>query len=162
MSKYVQSFYQYPVTFTSVGKAIPAKNADGEMGNLIEVTDAELHKLQQSEPLFRSLVNQKKYRVLNKIPESYKPAAQQVNEARSKASEAEARAAAAEAELAALKAQMAAGQDASKNAAVDSDGEIVDITKLNFKELEKIAADLGIEKQKSKADYIKAIESARA
>lgn len=154
-NKYIQSFYQYPVTFSSIGKGIPAKNADGELGNLVEVTEAELQKLQQSEPMFRALINQKKYRILNRIPESYKPAAQKVNEAQSAVVAAEERAAAAEARIAELEAKLAAQGPVKE---VDDDGELVDVTKLNFKELEKLAADMGIGKQKSKADYIKAIQ----
>lgn len=83
--KYIQSFYQYPVTFSSIEKTIPGRNDDGELRNLIEVTDDECEKLQNAEPLFRALVNEKKYRVLNKMPESYKPPATLVNEAREEA-----------------------------------------------------------------------------
>lgn len=82
MSKYIQSFYQYPVTFSSIGKTMPARLASGEMKNLAEVSDAEYEKLQNAEPFFRELVEKKKYRVLNKIPASYVPAAVQVNEAK--------------------------------------------------------------------------------
>lgn len=85
MSKYIQSFYQYPVTFSSIGKTMPARLASGEMKNLAEVSDAEYEKLQNAEPFFRELVEKKKYRVLNKIPASYVPAAVQVNEAKAEA-----------------------------------------------------------------------------
>lgn len=85
MSKYIQSFYQYPVTFSSIGKTVPARLAQGDMRNITEVSDAELEKLQNSEPLFRELVNGKKYRILNKIPASYVPANEQINTARSEA-----------------------------------------------------------------------------
>lgn len=85
MSKYIQSFYQYPVTFSSIGKTMPARMASGEMKNLAEVSDAEYEKLQNAEPFFRELVEKKKYRVLNKIPASYVPAAVQVNEAKAEA-----------------------------------------------------------------------------
>lgn len=98
--KYIQSFYNYPVTFSSIDKGIPAKNADGELRNIAEITEKELEILQNKEPLFRSLVERKKYRVLNKLPESYRPAAVLVNEARAEAE-------AAKAELEALKAQVA-------------------------------------------------------
>lgn len=79
--KYIQSFYQYPVTFSSIGKTIPARNAVGDMKNLAEVTEAELEKLQNREPFFRELVEKKKLRVLNHMPESYKSSAARINEA---------------------------------------------------------------------------------
>ena len=79
--KYIQSFYQYPVTFSSIGKTVPARNAVGDMKNLAEVTEAELEKLQNREPFFRELVEKKKLRVLNHMPESYKSSAARINEA---------------------------------------------------------------------------------
>ena len=79
--KYLQSFYQYPVTFSSIGKTIPARNADGEMKNLCEITEAQLDNLQRKEPFFRELVAKKKIRVLNHMPESYKTSAARINEA---------------------------------------------------------------------------------
>lgn len=83
--KYIQSFYPYAVVFSSIGKGVPSRNADGELRNIVELSDEEYEKLQNSEPLFRKLLNQKKYRVLNKIPESYRPASTLVNEARAEA-----------------------------------------------------------------------------
>ena len=79
--KYLQSFYQYPVTFSSIGKTIPARSAVGDMKNLAEVTEAELEKLQNREPFFRELVEKKKLHVLNHMPESYKSSAARINEA---------------------------------------------------------------------------------
>lgn len=108
--KYVQSFYPYPVTFSSIGKAVPSKDAEGEMKNIIEITDEDLAKLEVQEPMFRQLVNQKKYRVLNHLPDSYKPASYLVNEARQEA-------AAAKAELEQLKAEMAAEKPAAEKTA---------------------------------------------
>lgn len=105
--KYVQSFYQYPVTFSAIGKTIPARSAQGELKNIAEVTDKELERLENCEPKFRELVLQKKYRVLNKMPESYKPAAAQINEAREEASAAKAELEKARAELEALRAEKA-------------------------------------------------------
>lgn len=84
-NKYIQSFYQYPVTFSSIGKTVPSSMAQGEMKNIAEVTEAELLKLQNQEPLFRELVNKNKYRVLNKIPASYIPPAEQINKAHEEA-----------------------------------------------------------------------------
>ena len=83
--KYIQSFYQYPVTFSAIGKTVPARSAQGEMRNIAEVTEKELERLKNCEPKFRELVNQKKYRVLNKLPASYVPAAVQINSAREEA-----------------------------------------------------------------------------
>ena len=79
--KYIQSFYQYPVTFSSIAKTIPARNAAGDMRNLCEVTDAQLDNLQRKEPFFRELVSKKKIRVLDRMPESYKTSAARINEA---------------------------------------------------------------------------------
>ncbi len=80
--KYIQSFYQYPGTFSSIGKTIPARSAQGEMRNICEITENELEKLTNCEPFYRELLNKKKIRVLNHIPASYVPPAQQINEAR--------------------------------------------------------------------------------
>lgn len=83
--KYIQSFYQYPVTFSSIGKTIAARNAAGEMKNIVEISEKELEKLQNKEPFFRELLNNKKIRILNKVPASYVPAAQQLNAANAEA-----------------------------------------------------------------------------
>lgn len=83
--KYIQSFYQYPVTFSAIGKTIPARSAQGEMKNIAEVTEKELEKLENCEPFFRELVNKKKYRVLDHIPASYVPPAKQINDAHDEA-----------------------------------------------------------------------------
>ncbi len=106
--KYIQSFYNYAVTFSSIAKGVPAKNAEGDLRNIVEVTEAELEKLKSNEPLFRKLVDQKKYRVLDKLPESYKPAATLVNEARAQAEEAKK-------EVESLKAQLADKEKESGN-----------------------------------------------
>lgn len=82
---YIQSFYQYPVTFSSIGKTIPARNAVGEMKNIAEISEAELVKLRNCEPFFRELENKKKIKVLNHIPASYVPPAQQINAAHEEA-----------------------------------------------------------------------------
>jgi hypothetical protein len=79
--KYLQSFYQYPVTFSSIGKTLPARSAQGPMRNIAEIEDKELERLQNSEPFFRELVSLKKIRVLNHLPESYISSAQRINEA---------------------------------------------------------------------------------
>ena len=79
--KYIQSFYQYPVTFSSIAKTIPARNAAGEMKNLCEITEAQLDNLQRKEPFFRELLAKKKIRVLDRMPESSKTSAARINEA---------------------------------------------------------------------------------
>lgn len=79
--KYIQSFYQYPVTLSSIGKTIPARSATGPLKNLMEIEDKELDRVQNSEPFFRELVAKKKIRVLNHMPESYVSSAQRINEA---------------------------------------------------------------------------------
>jgi hypothetical protein len=109
--KYIQSFHQYPVTFSTVAVTVPAKNADGETRNICEVSEEILEKLQNGEPLFRALVNKKKYRILNKMPESYKPAARQINEALAEAKQAKAELEAAKAELAKLKGESTGNSD---------------------------------------------------
>lgn len=101
--KYIQSFHQYPVTFSTVNITIPAKNAQGESRNICEVTEEKLEKLKNGEPLFRALLNKKRYRILNKMPESYKPAARQINEALAEAEKVKKELEAAKAELAQLK-----------------------------------------------------------
>lgn len=108
---YIQSFHQYPVTFSTVAVTVPAKNADGETRNICEVSEEILEKLQNGEPLFRALVNKKKYRILNKMPESYKPAARQINEALAEAEKAKAELEAAKAELAKLKGESTGNSD---------------------------------------------------
>ena len=79
--KYIQSFYQYPVTLSSIGKTIPARSAQGPLKNLMEIEDKELDRVQNSEPFFRELVAKKKIRVLNHMPESYVSSAQRIYEA---------------------------------------------------------------------------------
>jgi len=147
--KYIQSFYQYPVTYSSINKTLPSKDAEGDLRNLAEVTESELEKLEKQEPLFRSLVRTKKYRVLNHMPESYKPAATAINEARAEAE-------AAKAELAALKAQIAS------QAETETETEESYLDSYTLKELEQKAAELGIGKRKSKKEYIAAIKAAEA
>ena len=90
--KYIQSFYQYPVTFSSIGKTIPARSAQGEMRNCAEFTVKEIDTLEKREPFFRELVDKKKIRVLGKLPDSYVPPAQQINKAQDEAAQAKAEA----------------------------------------------------------------------
>lgn len=120
--KYIQSFHEYPVTFKSINKGVPSKDADGDMRNIVEITDEELEKLNTSEPYFRTLVNKKRYRILERLPESYKPAALLVNEAKAEAEKAKK-------ELEALKAEM--GKSEKKE--------------ISYKELQKQAKEKGLE-----------------
>ena len=107
MSKFIQSFYQYPVTFSSIGKTIPARSAKGEMRNIAEFTEKELERLQNCEPFFRELLDKKKIRVLNHVPASYVPAAQQINNAKDEADKAKAEAEKLRKENEAMKAKLA-------------------------------------------------------
>lgn len=150
--KYIQSFYQYPVTFESIGRTVPCKDAEGELRNIAEFSEEELEKLQNQEPFFRELVNMKKFRILNHLPESYRPAAALVNEANE-------RAAAAEAELAALRAQMAQ-QETAEGAAPAEGGEATGtkpFEEWDYKELQAWAKDHGVENVNvKKAELVKA------
>lgn len=153
--KYIQSFYQYPVTFESIGRTVPCKDAEGELRNIAEFSEEELEKLQNQEPFFRELVNMKKLRILNHLPESYRPAAALVNEANE-------RAAAAEAELAALKAQMGAQNSTEENSDQQPE-ETVDpkpFEEWDYKELQAWAKDHGVENVNvKKAELVKACKA---
>lgn len=152
--KYIQSFYQYPVTFSSVSKTVPARAAKGELRNLAEFTDEEIEKLQAAEPLFRALVAQKKYRVLNKMPESYRPASALVNEARAEADALRARVAELEA------AQGKTTETAAQAEEVTTDEENEDLSKLDYKELQERARGLLDNVNVKKSVLIEAIENA--
>ena len=149
--KYIQSFYQYPVTFSSLGKTVPARSAQGELRNIAEVTDRELTVLQNREPFFRELVNQKKYRVLNHLPESYVPPAQRINEAND--------------EIARLKAEnerLRNEKPVEKPAEQPEEQPEVELDKMSYKELQELAAKLGIEyKNVKKTDLVAAIKAAQ-
>lgn len=164
MSKYIQSFYQYPVTFSSIGKTVPARLAQGDMRNITEVSDAELEKLQNSEPLFRELVNGKKYRVLNKIPASYVPANEQINTAKREADRLRV-------ENEALKARLAEIEK-SKNEAADTNVDTAeqneagaespekDWNAMEYKELQEAAKAKGINPAQKKTALIEELEKA--
>ena len=115
--KYIQSFYQYPVTFSSIGKTIPARSAQGEMKNIAEVSENELEKLRNCEPFFRELENKKKIRVLNHIPDSYVPPAHQINAAHAETDKVKAENEALKARIAELEAKQAKNADKSEDAA---------------------------------------------
>lgn len=162
--KYIQSFYQYPVTFSSIAMTFPAKGAVGEMRNLCEITDAQYEILQRAEPLFRELVKNKKYRVLNKMPDSYKSSASQINEARQEADKFREENERLRAELAAAKKGQNEGDIEVEPGvtATDNVGEDDDITKLDYKELQEVAKKLGVENVNvKKSVLIEAIENAK-
>ncbi len=151
--KYIQSFYQYPVTFSSIEKTFPAREADGEMRNLAEISDQDLEKLQNSEPFFRALIRQKKYRILNHIPESYKPASAQINEARDEA-------AAARQEADELRAKLAEYEKSEPEETQSEPEENTEnnLDSLSYKELQDRAKAAGIEyKNVKKSDLIAAL-----
>lgn len=154
--KYIQSFYQYPVTFSSIEKTFPAREADGEMRNLAEISEQDLEKLQNGEPFFRALIRQKKYRILNHIPESYKPASAQINEARDEAAAArqeadELRAKLAEYENSETKENQAKPEETEESAENN-------LETLSYKELQDRAKEAGIEyKNVKKSDLIAAL-----
>ena len=172
MSKYIQSFYQYPVTFSSIGKTVPARLAQGDMRNITEVSDAELLKLQNSEPLFRELVSGKKYRVLNKIPASYVPASEQINAARSEADKLREENEALKARLAEMENQGGkkaddgnapeagnSGENSGQNEA-GADGSEKDYGAMEYKELQEAAKAKGINPAQKKAALIEELEKA--
>lgn len=151
---YIQCFYQYPVTFSSIGKTFPAAKAVGEMRNLAEVSDKEYDKLMSAEPFFRELINNKKYRVLKKMPEGYKPSAQRINEAQD--------------EIARLKAEnerLRAQQntpEVTEEEVIEApaESEVIDFDKADYKELQKYAKDLGIEPNQKKSVLIAELKKA--
>lgn len=155
MSKYIQSFWQYPVTFSSIAKTIPARGAQGEMRNIAEITDREYEVLQNREPYFRELVDKKKFRVLNRLPESYIPPAQRINEAQDKAE----RLAKENEELKARLAEKEAGnkgaedEEAPEETGRDYDG-------MSYKELQAAAKEKGINPSQNKAALLAALKEA--
>lgn len=171
--KYIQSFYQYPVTFSSIGKTIAARNAVGEMKNIVEISEKELEKLKNSEPFFRELLDKKKIRILDKVPNSYVPPAQQINKAQDEAAQAKAEADRLRKENEAMKAKLAAleggkGEDATTEESSATETENTegaeDIKSLSYEELKEKATALGIEYKANvkKADLIKMIEEVSA
>ena len=177
-NKFIQSFYQYPVTFSSLHLTVPARSAQGEMRNIVEISEKDLEKLQNAEPLFRELVRNKKYRVLNKLPESYVPAAVQVNNANAEADKYKAENEMLRAKIAKLEAERNAGatpapentdaeqaeaeaeaeQAEAEAEAEQAEAETPDYDKMNYKELQKAAKAKGIESNQSKADLIAALK----
>lgn len=165
--KYIQSFYPYPVTFSSIGKTIAARNAAGEMKNIVEITEKEIEKLQNKEPFFRELLNKKKIRILPKLPASYIPAAQQLNAAHAEADKYKSEAEALRARVAELEAKAGKTPDADATTEENSEAdkepkedEVIDFDKADYKELQKYAKDLGIDPNQKKAVLIAELKKA--
>ena len=162
MSKFIQSFYQYPVTFSSIGKTIPARNAAGDMKNIVEFSDREIERVQDAEPLFRELLNNRKIRIVNKLPASYVPPAQRINAAQGEAVAAKAEADKLKVENKALRAKLAALESKTEGGGSSEGGE--DLKSLSYEGLKEKAAGLGLEFKPNvkKADLVKMIEEATA
>jgi uncharacterized protein (DUF433 family) len=167
---YIQSYYQYPVTFSSIGKTIPARSAQGELRNVAEFTEKEIDTLKKREPLFRELVDKKKIRVLDHLPSSYVPPAQRINEANDEAEKLRQENEALKARLKVLE----GGTAVVKGDEVQpfSDDEVIDVKademsdedrkkqyeSMTYAELQDACKYAGIEyKNKKKAELIKAL-----
>jgi hypothetical protein len=169
---YIQSYYQYPVTFSSIGKTIPARSAQGELRNVAEFTEKEIDTLKKREPFFRELVDKKKIRVLDHLPSSYVPPAQRINEANDEAEKLRKELEAAKAKIAELEAGKGEGEGAtteesSATETEDKEDNGVETTSLeatSYEGLKEIATKLGIEFKANvkKADLIKMIKEAEA
>jgi hypothetical protein len=125
---YIQSYYQYPVTFSSIGKTIPARSAQGELRNVAEFTEKEIDTLKKREPLFRELVDKKKIRVLDHLPSSYVPPAQRINEANDEAEKLRKELEAAKAKIAALEGGKAPAEETISDGATTDDVDSTDPT----------------------------------
>lgn len=163
---YIQSYYQYPVTFSSIGKTIPARSAQGELRNCAEFTEKEIDILENREPFFRELVNTKKIRVLNHLPNSYVPPAQQINNAQNEAAQAKAEADRLRKELEEAKTKLAALEGGKAEATTEESSEVVttSLEATSYEGLKEIAKTLGIEFKANvkKADLIKMIKEVEA
>ena len=161
---YIQSYYQYPVTFSSIGKTIPARSAQGELRNVAEFTEKEIDILKKREPFFRELVDKKKIRVLDHLPSSYVPPAQRINEANDEAEKLRKELEAAKAKIAELeggKGEGATTEESSATETEDKAGELTDDDRrkqyesMTYAELQDACKYAGIEyKNKKKAALI--------
>ena len=157
--KYIQSFYQYPVTFSSTGITVPAKNAVGEMKNICAIDEKQLTKLENCEPMFRELVTKHKYRILNKMPASYVPPAERINQATTEADKLRAENEALKARLAAIE---GADRGPTEDASEDNREAEVDYSKLDYKTLQSMDKDKGIDPNQKKTTLIAELEKADA
>lgn len=123
---YIQSYYQYPVTFSSIGKTIPARSAQGELRNCAEFTEKEIDTLKKREPFFRELVDKKKIRVLDHLPSSYVPPAQRINEANDEAEKLRKELEAAKAKIAELESGKAPAEETISDGATTDDVDSTD------------------------------------
>lgn len=163
---YIQSYYQYPVTFSSIGKTIPARGAQGELRNCAEFTEREIETLKKREPFFRELQDKKKIRVLDHLPASYLPPAQRINEANDEADKLRKELKAARAKIAELEAGKGTTEESS---ATESEGKAGGLTdedrqkayeEMTYAELQDACKYAGIEyKNKKKADLIEALKA---
>ena len=125
---YIQSYYQYPVTFSSIGKTIPARSAQGELRNCAEFTEKEIDTLKKREPFFRELVDKKKIRVLDHLPSSYVPPAQRINEANDEAEKLRKELEEAKAKIAELESGKAPAEETISDGATTDDVDSTDPT----------------------------------
>lgn len=123
---YIQSYYQYPVTFSSIGKTIPARSAQGELRNCAEFTEKEIDTLKKREPFFRELLDKKKIRVLDHLPSSYVPPAQRINEANDEAEKLRKELEAAKAKIAELESGKAPAEETISDGATTDDVDSTD------------------------------------
>lgn len=162
---YIQSYYQYPVTFSSIGKTIPARSAQGELRNVAEFTEKEIDILKKREPFFRELVDKKKIRVLDHLPSSYVPPAQRINEANDEAEKLRKELEEAKAKIAALEADKApAAEETISDGATTDDVDSTDPAKktyeeMTYAELQEACKAAGLEyKNKKKTELIEALK----
>ena len=158
---YIQSYYQYPVTFSSIGKTIPARSAQGELRNVAEFTEKDIDTLKKREPFFRELVDKKKIRVLDHLPASYVPPAQRINEANDEVEKLRK-------ELEETKKELSAWMKRCDPPEIKEDkaGELTDedrqkaYEEMTYAELQDACKYAGIEyKNKKKADLVEALKN---
>lgn len=156
---YIQSYYQYPVTFSSIGKTIPARSAQGELRNVAEFTEKEIDTLKKREPFFRELVDKKKIRVLDHLPASYVPPAQRINEANDEAEKLRKELEAAKAKIAALEAGKGTESEGNAGGLTDEDRQKA-YEEMTYAELQDACKYAGIEyKNKKKAELVEALKN---
>jgi alanyl-tRNA synthetase len=109
--------------------------------------------------MFRELVNKHKYRILNKIPASYVPPAERINQATSEAERLRKELEETKARLAAL--EGGKSEDVKEDVSDEDNRESeVDYSKLDYKDLQKMAKDKGIDHNQKKAVLIAELSKA--